>query len=274
MINKISLVLGIVNGILISFLLPYTNWFQFFIPVIVFPLTYYGLILLFFITIGIISLTINTKKEYEDGSRFHLFITLLTMELLINLARINLIVKGKNKVPTKGKYMLVYNHKSNYDPIIQSYILRKTKLVHISKPSNFKIPIAGPFIKRSGFLSIDRDNSKKALNTIIKAIKYISSDSFSVGVSPEGTRNKNDGYELLPFRKGCFKIALKAECPIVICTMKNATKIHTNFPWKRTNVEMEIIDVLSYNDIKDLDTNEISDIVKNKMLNNLEIKEN
>ena len=165
--------------------------------------------------------------------------------------------------------MLVYNHKSNFDPIIQTYVLKKTNLVHISKPSNFKIPIAGPFIKRCGFLSIDRENSKNALKTIIKAINYISDDIYSVGVSPEGTRNKNDGYDLLPFRNGCFKIALKAKCPIVVCTMKNAQFIHSNFPIKKTTVIMEIVDVLSYEDIKDMDTQEISNIVRSKMEENL-----
>lgn len=269
MINKISFILGVVTSIIVAFILPYDCWFHFFIPIIVFFVTYISIILLFIIFIGILSLFINTKKEYEKPSMFHYVITIITMKLLIDLARINVIVKGKDKVPNNSRYMLVYNHKSNYDPIIQSYVLRKTKLIHISKPANFKIPIAGPFIKKSGFLSIDRDNSKNALKTIIHAIRYISDDICSVGVAPEGTRNKSDGYELLPFRSGCFKIALKSKCPIVICTMKNAINISRNFPWKRTNVEMNIIDVLSYDDIKDLDTNEVSKIVENKIIDSL-----
>lgn len=274
MVNRISLFLGIVVSIVVCFFLPYTCWFHFFIPVITFILVYFLLILMFYILIGVLSLFINTKKEYEPLSKFHMTITLITMKLLIDMARINVIVEGKDKVPTKQKYLLVYNHKSNYDPIIQSYVLRRTKLIHVSKPENFKIPIAGPFIKRSGFLSVDRENSKNALKTILNAIKYISNDVCSIGISPEGTRNKSEGYDLLPFRNGCFKIALKAQCPIVICTMKNATNIHRNFPWKRTNVEMNIVDVLPYDKIKDLDTNEISNIVRETMLTNLGIEEN
>lgn len=269
MVNKISFILALICSIIISFILPYSTWYEFFIPVIVFAGTYYGLALLFIIFIWLLSLTINTKIEYDKPSKFHYVMTLITMKFLMDFGRVNLVVKGVDKVPTKQKYMLVYNHKSNFDPIIQTYVLKKTNLVHISKPSNFKIPIAGPFIKRCGFLSIDRENSKNALKTIIKAINYIKDDIYSVGVSPEGTRNKNDGYDLLPFRNGCFKIALKAKCPIVVCTMKNAQFIHSNFPIKKTTVIMEIVDVLSYDDIKEMDTQEISNIVRSKMENNL-----
>lgn len=44
--------------------------------------------------------------------------------------------------------------------------------------------------------------------------------------------------------------------------MKNTEKIHKNFPFKRTIVEMDIIDVL-YDDIRTMNTVELSEKVRN-----------
>lgn len=43
-------------------------------------------------------------------------------------------------------------------------------------------------------------------------------------------------------------------------------KICKNFPFKRTYVYVYFLDVLKYEDIKDLKTVEISEIIRNKML--------
>lgn len=271
MLKKIFFSLSIITTIVISFVIRLNSWYDFYIPILIFIGTYFGYIALYFLFIWIISLTINTKKEYDKPNRFYQSITILTMELLINLAHVRLTVKGNDLVPSNKKYMFVYNHCSNYDPIIQSFIFRKHNLIHISKPENFKIPIAGPFIKRDGYLAIDRDNDRSSLKTIVKAIHLIESQTASIGVSPEGKRNFNGG--LLPFRPGCFKIALKAKCPIVIATMRNTTQIHKNFPFKATPVEMRIIKVLDYEDIKDLSTNEISQIVRKYICEDLGIIE-
>lgn len=271
MLKKIFFLLSVFLTVLISFLIHITLWEDIWIPIVLFIGCYVGVVLLYFAFIGVLSLTINTKKEYDKPNKFYALLLTLTMEMLTNYSRTKVKVIGKELIPTDQKYMFVFNHRSKFDPIIQSYVLKKSNLVHISKPSNFKAPIAGPFIKRSCYLPIDRENAKNGLKTILKAIKLIETNTASVGVSPEGTRNYGDG--LLPFHNGCFKIALKAKCPIVVCTMRNTSDIHKNFPWKKTKVEMRILKVLTYEEIKDLSTNDISNIVRGIMVDDLGIKE-
>ncbi len=271
MLKKVFIILSIATSIVVSLIIGLESWLDFYIPVLTFIGSYIGYIILYFLFIGIISLTIDTRKEYDKPNPFLKHLTTLTMEFLSNYARVKLTIKGKEKVPHDKKYMFVFNHSSKFDPIIQSYVLKKDNLVHISKPSNFRVPIAGAFIKRGGYLSIDRENTKSGLKTILKAIHLIEDNIASVGVSPEGKRNYEEG--LLPFRSGCFKIALKAKCPIVICTMRNTKQIHKNFPLKSTPVEMRIVKVLSYEEIKDLNTNEISQMVRKIMCDDLGIKE-
>ena len=143
--------------------------------------------------------------------------------------------------------------------------------VCISKPENFNLPIAGRWLKGMCHLSLDRNNNRNALKTIIQAIKYIETDLFSIGIFPEGTRNKNEG--LLSFKAGCFKIPLKAKSPLVICTLKNTDKVFKNCLFRKTIIEMDIVDVIEYEQLKDLSTHELGLFTRRKMVEHLNINE-
>ena len=69
-------------------------------------------------------------------------------------------------------------------------------------------------------------------------------------------------HELLPFRAGVFNVAKRAEVPIVIIGFKNTYQIAKNFPFKKTHVHMDVLDVLSYDNFKELTTGEISSLVR------------
>lgn len=223
----------------------------------------------YFVVIYLISLTINTKKEYTRTTLFHKWILDQTIQLLCELGRVKIKVFNKEIVPNKEKYLLVYNHKSNFDPMIESVVLKKHNLIHISKSGNFKIPIAGPFIRRNCYLEINREDPRKAITTINKAAEFISSGYASIGVSPEGTRNKGDG--LLPFKPGCFKIAFKSKCPIVVCSFRNTEKIHKNFPLKRTKVVMKVLKVIEYSEYSEMTTVELAEMTEKIIANDLNI---
>ncbi len=270
MIKKLILGLSLIITAIISYI-KVTSIKLIWIPIVVFLGSYASIVVILLLFVWLISLTINMKKDYDKQNKFYLFIFNSVLGALIDYGRIKVIVKGVEKVPKDQKYLLVMNHKSRFDPIIQCYVLRKTSLVQISKPENFKIPIAGPFMKRCCFLAVDRENNRNALKTIVKSIKFIEEQKYSVGIAPEGTRNFGEG--LLPFKSGSFKIATKAKCPLVICTMKNTFDIHKNFPFKKTIVEMNIVDVISYEEHQDLNTHQLALLARRKMVEDLCIDE-
>lgn len=241
------------------------------IPIAVFIGSYASIVIVLLLFVWLVSLTINMKKDYDKQNKFYLLLFNSVLKALIDYGRVKVIVKGVEKVPKEQKYLLVTNHKSRFDPIIQCYVLRKTSLVQISKPENFKIPIAGSFMKRCCFLAVDRENNRNALKTIVKSINFIEEQKYSVGIAPEGTRNFGDG--LLPFKSGSFKIATKAKCPVVICTMKNTFDIHRNFPFKKTIVEMNIVDVISYEEHQNYNTHQLALLARRKMVEDLCIDE-
>lgn len=229
-----------------------------------------ALFALYFLLLFLVSFFYSEKKTYETQTRFTRFFLDETLWILCRFGGARMAFRGEEKVP-EGRFLVVYNHKSNFDPIVLSVLLRKRDIVHISKPSNFKIPIAGRWVWRNCYLSMSKTDPREALRTIMRAADYIRSDRFSVGVAPEGTRNHGEG--LLPFKHGCFKIALMAKCPIVVCYLKNAEKIAKNFPLKRTKVDVTVAEVLPYEKIKSMKTFEISDLVRDIMLKEAGITE-
>ena len=203
-----------------------------------------------------VNLTISKKKEYTTTSRFYNWAFVLWYRYMMIAGRLKLHVSGYDKVPFGKRFLLVSNHCSKFDNFIQCAVLKKTQLAYISKPENFKIPMGRRYMRRGLYLAIARNNPKEALGTILKAIDYIKRDVVSIGIFPEGTRSK-DG-SLQDFKPGSFKIAQKAECPVVVCCMQGTENIAKNWPWKKTDVYMDILEVIDPEIWKEKDTVQVA----------------
>lgn len=226
-----------------------------------------ALLLGLFILIGIISLFADRNKVYDKESKFFRFVLTYSTAIARFLLRIKLDVRGMDKVP-KGRFLLVSNHRSKFDPILTWLVFRKQHIAFISKYSNFKVPIYGRIIRRCCFMGIDRENPREAVKTINQAVKLINNDEVSVGVYPEGTRNYGEG--LLPFHNAVFKIAAKAKVPIVVLTVRGAYDIQHNYPWRSTIVRMDVCEVMDAERVSKMKTNEIGEHIADVMTKNLE----
>lgn len=244
------------TGSIYYFLGLYKEWWWFWvIPVglVLFYILSYGLSLFICFIISIFF----KKEEPEVPDKVAQFITIQLTHQTNLLAGALVKKSGMEKVNKKQRYMVVYNHTSNFDPMI---IMDKIKDIYcITKPENKKIPIVGAYINKAGYISIDRSNDAEGMKAILKAINYLKNDYGSICVAPEGTRSKT--LELLPFHPGCFNIAKRAEVPILVVGLKNTFDIHKNFLKRFTHVKMDIISVINPEEFKDLSTIEISNIV-------------
>lgn len=70
-------------------------------------------------------------------------------------------VRGLEKLPEPGRFLLVCNHRSMFDPAVIVRKLGKFNISFVSKPSNMKIPIFGAMGYGAGYLPIDRENDRK-----------------------------------------------------------------------------------------------------------------
>ena len=224
-----------------------------------------GLFILYSLT-AIISGWCVRKEEYTTNSRYYRCLLYIGTWIAVVFGRIKLHVRYDEPLP-EGRFVVVGNHRSKFDPILTWWELRKRDVAFITKPENFSIIAFGRIIKKCCFLGIDREDPRKALTTIIKASELIKADTVSIGVYPEGTRSKD--MNLLPFHNGVFKIAQKANVPIVVMTTNGTEMIHKNFPLKRSHVEMHFLKVLPAEEIKNMSTAQIGEIVSELMKQDL-----
>lgn len=214
-----------------------------------------SIILAYIVLLGISALFVNPKKEYEKNNRYYRLLLNSATACSMHLLRIRIHVRGIENVPKNCRFLLVCNHRSNFDPIVTWHVLREYDIAYISKAENFNIPVFGRIIRRCAFLSIDRDNPRNALKTINKAAQMMKDNSVSIGVYPEGTRSKN--CVLLPFHDGVFKIAQKAKAPIVVSAIRGTENIHRNWYRRHTDVYLDFVKILQPEELVKLRTAEI-----------------
>lgn len=180
------------------------------------------------------------------------------------LSRVSAKLEGAELIPD-GAFLMVSNHVSAYDPIVLMHLLTKLRLIFVSKPENFRIPVAGFFMRKNGFLPIDREKPRNAIKTIYEAADLLKEAGSPIVIYPEGTRNKSPGDGLLPFHNGVFKIAKRAGAPVVVAVSEGTERVHDNWPWKRTKVKVRILAVLDREYVASHSDKEISEQARQLM---------
>lgn len=230
-----------------------------------------ALFLLYVLFMGVCSLLVDPKREYDKDSRFYRALLNFSTAWVLKVLRVRIHVNGIERLPEGEKLLFVCNHRSNYDPIITWYALKPWRLAFISKASNFRIPFFGRIIRKCCFMEIDRENPRNAIRTINKAAGLLERQEVSVGVYPEGTRSRSG--ELLPFHNGVFKIAQKAQTPIAVLSVTGTEKIHKRTPFRRTDVYLDVLEVLDPDRVKGSKTEIIGATVRQLIEENIRRRE-
>ncbi len=218
-----------------------------------------GGIVLYVLFVTVVSLFIDTSEPPDRYEPFHHAMVTYVEGLLTALAGVRIHTTGLEKLP-EGRFLLVGNHRSGFDPLVTGWVLRHRRLAFILKPSIRRLIVVGPFVHRSCFLAIDRENDREALKTILHAAKLLKEDVVSYGIYPEGTRSSGD--EMLPFRNGAFKIAQKAKKPVVAVAIRGTEQIRKRFPWRVTHVYLEVCAVLDAERVAQSSTADTSETVR------------
>ena len=133
------------------------------------------------------------------------------VRLGLALSGIRVRVAGAQNVPHDRAAVFCSNHQSNVDPPILFDALHPRMHI-LDKAEIDAIPILARSFRLGGFIPIDRRNKESALRAIETGAASIRTGN-SFLIFPEGTRSRTA--DLLPFKKGGFVMALKAQAPIV-----------------------------------------------------------
>ena len=196
----------------------------------------------------------------EKDNRFYRILTYLTAEAAITLLQLRVHTRGLEKTPKDGRFLLVCNHLHDMDPVTLMWFFRKNQLAFISKRENDQKFLVGKLMHKILCQPINRENDREALKTILKCIDLLKKDQVSIAVFPEGYTSMDE--KLHPFRNGVFKIAQKAQVPIVVCTLQNTQYSFANAKrLKPTHVHLHLLEVIPAEELVGVTTVEIGNRV-------------
>ena len=202
-----------------------------------------GLAVLAFLFFWFMCQIVDQSKEQKHDSKFYRIMMALYIDALRKVVRLRIHTEGMEKTPKDGRFLLVCNHTSLADPVVLLHCFAKSQLAFISKRENASMFLVGNAMHKIMCQTINRENDREALKTIIKCIQLIRDDEVSIAVFPEGYIHPDK--KLHHFRSGVFKIAQKTQVPIVVCTLKNAPQFFENLPkLKATDVQLHLVDVI------------------------------
>ena len=241
-----------------------SGWFSSWNALWQLPLTFAGIflgfVILFLLLLFVSTRFVDPKKLLEKPSRYFRFMLNQFCRLAFFLGGVHVHVTGLEKLPHDHRFLLVSNHLFAFDPLIYYYAIPHDELAFISKKENFSIFIVAQIMRKVLCLPVDRNNDRESLKSILKAIQFIKDDKASIAVFPEGRTNRTAD-PLLPYRCGVFKIAQKANVPIVICSLVNSRAILRNMFRKHTEVWLDVLDVIPAEELTGKTTIEVGERV-------------
>jgi 1-acyl-sn-glycerol-3-phosphate acyltransferase len=154
---------------------------------------------------------------------------LLGIRTALRIAGVRGRLVGVEQLPRSCAAVYCINHTSNLDVLVFSLLYAQcTNLRILYKAELQRVPIIGPVFSSAGFVPVPRGDHQRAIEALDHAAAALrAGDSFLV--APEGTRSR-DGH-LLPFKKGVFVMALRAQAPIVPVLVRGARNCLPKGSW-------------------------------------------
>lgn len=160
----------------------------------------------------------------------------LGVRLGIGLSGIRFTVHDKARIPSHRAVVFCSNHQSNIDPPVLFEALHPR--VHVLYKAELNaLPILARAFRLGGFIPVDRRNKEAAMRSIEAGARSIQAGN-SFLIFPEGTRSRTD--ELLPFKKGGFIMAIKAQAPIVPVAIRGGRAAMRRGSWLISPVHVSV----------------------------------
>lgn len=151
----------------------------------------------------------------------NLHIAVWWAKALIRLSGVRVEIEGAGHVDPSQSYVLVANHQSAFDiPVIYGY--SGLDLRWVMKAEIKWIPFVAAGCRAIGHVFVERGNTQQSTEAINKAVARLESGT-GVLFFPEGTRSM-DG-QLLPFKKGAFRLAVSQKLPILPVTVIDTREV-------------------------------------------------
>lgn len=194
------------------------------------------------------------KDKYSREERYSFLRKLVN--ILFKSFNVKVNAKGLEKIDTNGTYFIVCNHQSMADALTLIHLFEKP-MSAVSKIEALKYPIIGRACDMVDIIFIDRDNIRDAVK-MLKASKEFLNNNVSVAIFPEGTRTKDENYTPSEYKSGALKPAFETKSKIAVLAIDGSYKVFSKKHKKDITINVEVIDVLDFDNYGGKNTNELA----------------
>jgi 1-acyl-sn-glycerol-3-phosphate acyltransferase len=188
---------------------------------------------------------------------------------VLKAAGVKLVVKNPERVSRTESRVYVSNHVSWFEIFALATIVDRYRFV--AKKEIQRVPLFGRAAGAVAAIYIERNNRKAAFSAYEEAAKRIKG-GLNVVVFPEGTRGRS--YELRPFKKGPFVLAIAAQVPIVPVMSWGSKEIQAKgeIAIHSGTIELTFLEPVETKGLTYEDRDALVDTVWNRIANALEEK--
>ncbi|WP_300265965.1 1-acyl-sn-glycerol-3-phosphate acyltransferase [Microbacterium sp.] len=193
-----------------------------------------------------------------EKSRPSLFwaLAVMVVPLVGFLAKID--IRGKEKLPRRGAFVLSPNHYSELDPLIVAVAVWRLGRAprFMAKESLFRVPVVGWLLRRTGMVPVARATSASAAKQTIEQSSKLVSKERGVIVYPEGTLTRDPDLWPMRGKSGAVRLALNGDIPLIPMAQWGTQKIMGRYQkglsvWPpRKRVQVIVGDPIDLSDLK------------------------
>lgn len=222
--------------------------------------SFLALVLLGFGFLLIVCAGIDPEKPRDKDTPWFRWMIMEFVDVILRVLPVRVKATGLEKIPTDGRFLLVSNHLDNIDPAFFYYCFPKSQLAFVGKQETKNMFLVNKVMPKLLCPTINRENDREALKTILQCIGLLKNDTVSIAIFPEGRINPYR--KLAHFRPGVFKIAQKANVPIVVCTLQGTNHVIGRLlKGKGSTVDVHLLDVIPAESLSGRSTVDIAEQV-------------
>ena len=181
---------------------------------------------------------------------------------IIRRGRVDLVCTGADLIPKRDGFIMFPNHQGLFDVLALFATCPRPFSVVIKKEAA-ELVLVKQVLGAMRSLSMDRDDIKDQVRVIGEVTRRVKQgDNFVI--FPEGHRSRN-GNEILEFKSGTFKSAVKAGCPIVPVALINSYRPFDIRSLRRERVEIHYLEPIYPDQYAGMKTVEIAQIVHDRI---------
>ena len=207
------------------------------------------------------------KYTYEETYNY----CVKVIRIVLNAAKVQIKPYNLENIPKTDGFYLCANHQEKFDPLAIWYTFPRKVGVIINDAACHRIVIreVTKLIHSQRLVHDDMHSIVSSFNNVTKELK--NGDNYLV--FPEGAY-ETEYNKLSIFHKGCFKSPLRAKVPIVPIAIKNSYRIFDKGLRTTKPIEIHYLKPIYPEEYQNLNTKEISLLVKNRIKEELELPSN